>query len=132
MGDNKGTLSRETFKKAISADEVDDFFDTADINGDNVLEFNEFAAISCDFSAIDSSEMEKYVEELLQDLSAESARTATSSDLKQFFGAAIDEDQLHELFVRLDQTESGDVGAKEVCDFFKYKSGRNPITFKMP
>jgi len=127
-----GRISRRQFKEGLEkwaqdstcADEV---FDMADINGDNFLEFNEFAAMSFDWNSTDAALLELHIGELLCDLSADGTNAVDLADLRRFFGDAIEEDVLQNLFIRIDRDQSAKLSPAAVRTFLhKHKASASP------
>jgi len=136
--DHKGILSRDNFKrvlqdcgaqlqgKDVSDEEMDHLFDRADINEDDLLEFNEFAAICFDWSSMPNDLLDKHLSELIVDLSGTGSNALTKEDLGKFFGAAVPASDLESLFRRMQelpdahsQSPSGCVSAPQVRHFLK-------------
>merc|ERR1712232_743518 len=96
--------------------DADAKFTMADINGDELLEFNEFAACCLEsrFMGLENEELLlKYIQELWQDLGAQSVTGEPGvyrlrmESLEQFFGKAVTHEQLLE-FKHHVQQDDGD------------------------
>merc|ERR1711963_1199670 len=78
--------------------QVVELFDAGDIDGDGLLEFNEFACMCFDWSSVGKDTLVKYVEELPADINRDTEPSISREELVNFLG-----ENCHgeELFYRL-------------------------------
>merc|ERR1712032_448502 len=93
---------------------IDEMFDVGDIDGDGFLEFNEFVSMCFPWSSMDEAVLERYVGELLADMSQNSEPSITQEELEHFFGGYHLDGTL---FLRIDTHGTGRVDAKAVRGF---------------
>jgi len=115
-----GRVSREQFKRAFPQDllNADRVFDRADVNGDDSLEFNEFAAICFEWHTLDDQTLDVHIQELLIDISANHDGNVEQLDMLTYFGGTVAEDDIANLFAKRIGVE-GYLSAPAVRDFVR-------------
>lgn len=129
--DNLGKITREGFKKALErmnqdTSRADEIFDAADVTGDGTLEFNEFAAMTFDWSSIDAQALDSHIQDLLNDLSTDGRGTVKESELAKLFGDSVQAGELRSLFKEIDSQNAGQLSKTEVRAFLQQQKKTVP------
>lgn len=122
--DNDGVLHRDDFRKAVRSNgladhAIDKFFDLADVEGDNRLEFNEFAAMSFDWRSLERLEMKSHIQEVVCDLSGNNTDEVTFEDLTTYFGGAVPPDELESLLHRRVSVSGKTISSADILNFLE-------------
>mmetsp|Transcript_51724 Transcript_51724/g.160474 ORF Transcript_51724/g.160474 Transcript_51724/m.160474 type:complete len:711 (-) Transcript_51724:79-2211(-) len=136
---NSGRISREEFQKGLEqysgdASQAEHLFDEADIDGDGTLEFNEFAAITFDWGSMNEGELDKHIQELLEDLSTGGTGAVTRRELKEFLAPAVGSDELRDLFFRINTDSKDCIEAPDLRNFLRNspESALPPVECRVP
>lgn len=122
--DNAGVLQRDKFHEALRlneypADVIDNIFDGADINGDDVLEFNEFAVMSFDWHSLDRHQLKCHVQEVVCDLNPDNLDELTLDQLEVYFSGAVPLDELSSLIQRVSGVSGNTVSSVNILNFLE-------------
>lgn len=101
--DHQGVISQDQFRDMFPGkpDRAAKIFDLADINGDLTLEFNEFAAIAFNWTFMKEDVLDKYLLEVVRDLSEDGRDTLGINDLSKHIGGYVKTDELESLVLRI-------------------------------
>jgi len=130
--DHSGRVKRQHFKEAFRSESipcVDKVFDMSDVDGNESLDFNEFATLCFNWSAMEAETLGKHIHELFVDI-GNSAGHVDLQQLESFFGEAVSEGVLLTLFRRMGVDPNGVLTSAVVQDFIlQSKSTRTVITW---
>lgn len=101
--DHQGVINRDQFRDMFPGkpDRATRVFDLADINGDLTLEFNEFAAIAFNWAFMKEDVLDRYLLEVVRDLSEDCKDTLGIDDLSKHIGGYVKNDELESLVLRI-------------------------------
>merc|ERR1712206_52771 len=95
---HQGWISQDQFRDMFPGNpDASKMFDFADINGDLTLEFNEFAAIAFNWAFMEPDVLDKYLLEVVRDLSEDGSDTLGIDDLSKHIGGCVKNDELESL-----------------------------------
>merc|ERR1712187_96308 len=76
-------------------------FDRGDINGDEALDFNEFATMCFQWNVINEEKLTLYIHEVLVDIGGQESGQVSMDALVAYFGDAVSPSELEHLFRRM-------------------------------
>jgi len=128
--DHQGVISQDQFRdmfpgKPESAARI---FDLADINGDLTLEFNEFAAIAFNWEFMEKDVLDKYLLEVVRDLSEDGSDTLGINDLSKHIGGYVKKDELESLVLRIGCDAERRFSAPAIRKFLQNEQIRQEIS----
>jgi len=133
--DASGTIELHEFRQAwqkmgkdmTKADEV---FESGDIDGNKLLEFSEFAALTLDWTSLDSTEMNERIGDLIRQYDPAGKGQIELEKFKEIFEGAIEEDELQIALDKIDIDGDGFITERELKAFVQlappYVTGRPP------
>jgi len=127
--DHSGRVKRQCFRDAFrneSSSCVDKVFDTGDVDGNESLDFNEFATLCFNWSAMEAETLGKHIHEFFVDI-GNSQGHVNLQQLCVFFGEAVSEGVLQTLFQRMEVDSNAFLTDTVVRDFILQGTSKRTV-----
>jgi len=92
-------------------------FRQADVDQSETLDFNEFVAVTFDWSSLDVGTMTATLQKLINDLDRDDDGQLSQDEFNKAFHGALGRDELKRVFSHIDQNGDGAVGKEELRRF---------------